>query len=64
VKQYLNTIFVNKLFIQSGLFMNSKQHSTEYDIIVILDGHAGCEAALAASRRGCRTLLLTMNSPL
>jgi tRNA uridine 5-carboxymethylaminomethyl modification enzyme len=61
VKQYLNTIFVNKLFIQSGLFMNSKQHSTEYDIIVIGAGHAGCEAALAASRRGCRTLLLTMS---
>ena len=29
-----------------------------YDIIVIGGGHAGCEAALAASRMGCRTLLL------
>lgn len=32
-----------------------------YDIIVIGAGHAGCEAALAASRMGFFTLLLTMN---
>ncbi len=33
----------------------------EYDIIVVGAGHAGCEAALAASRMGCSVLLLTMN---
>jgi len=33
----------------------------EYKVIVVGGGHAGCEAALAASRLGCRTLLLTMN---
>ncbi|MBU1487803.1 tRNA uridine-5-carboxymethylaminomethyl(34) synthesis enzyme MnmG [bacterium] len=32
-----------------------------YDIIVVGAGHAGCEAALAASRMGCSTLLLTIN---
>lgn len=32
-----------------------------YDCIVIGAGHAGCEAALAASRMGCRVLLLTGN---
>jgi len=32
-----------------------------YDVVVIGAGHAGCEAALAAARMGCRTLLLTMN---
>ena len=32
-----------------------------YDVIVIGGGHAGCEAALAASRMGCETLLVTMN---
>ncbi|HEY3277882.1 MAG TPA: tRNA uridine-5-carboxymethylaminomethyl(34) synthesis enzyme MnmG [Syntrophorhabdaceae bacterium] len=32
-----------------------------YDVIVIGAGHAGCEAALAASRMGSRTLLITMN---
>ncbi|NLW07630.1 MAG: tRNA uridine-5-carboxymethylaminomethyl(34) synthesis enzyme MnmG [Clostridia bacterium] len=33
----------------------------KYDLVVIGAGHAGCEAALAAAKMGCRTLLLTMN---
>src|SRR6266545_4960779 len=33
----------------------------EYDVIVIGSGHAGIEAALAAARIGCRTLMLTQN---
>lgn len=32
-----------------------------YDVIVIGAGHAGCEAALAAARMGCATLLLTID---
>ncbi|MBU5437977.1 tRNA uridine-5-carboxymethylaminomethyl(34) synthesis enzyme MnmG [Tissierella sp. MSJ-40] len=33
----------------------------EYDVIVIGAGHAGCEAALASSRMGMNTLILTMS---
>lgn len=41
--------------------MSGFVYPKHYDVIVVGGGHAGVEAALAASRMGCETLLLTMN---
>ncbi|RJP96118.1 MAG: tRNA uridine-5-carboxymethylaminomethyl(34) synthesis enzyme MnmG [Desulfobacteraceae bacterium] len=36
-------------------------YSKKYDVIVIGAGHAGCEAALAAARMGCRVMLMAID---
>lgn len=38
-----------------------KHSNSQYDIIVVGAGHAGCEAGLAATRMGCRVLLMAID---
>jgi tRNA uridine 5-carboxymethylaminomethyl modification enzyme len=50
----------------NGSLLNSASESRknmgkDYAVIVVGGGHAGCEAALAAARLGCKTLMITMN---
>ena len=41
--------------------MDYRKYPTDYDVIVIGAGHAGCEAALAPARMGFKTLVLTVS---
>jgi tRNA uridine 5-carboxymethylaminomethyl modification enzyme len=55
-------VFSNIDFIQAQVIGLSMENLTDnYDVAVIGGGHAGCEAALACARMGCRTILFNIN---
>lgn len=45
----------------SGKFVFQEMQTKTYDVIVVGAGHAGCEAALASARMGCRVMLAAID---
>lgn len=62
-KQNFNLIKYTRNIEKYKICMNSKKilDNKVYDVVVVGGGHSGFEAAMASSKRGAATLLLTLN---
>nr|CAD2135075.1 unnamed protein product [Meloidogyne enterolobii] len=65
---FVNTIATRKYLLynwhQRFIFVNYfcvNSKKLEYDVVIVGGGHAGCEAAAAASRKGAKSLLITQS---
>ena len=62
-KQGFNLIKCNRADKKFKICMSNKKNldKTVYDVVIVGGGHSGFEAAMASSKRGASTLLLTLN---
>src|SRR6202451_399357 len=54
-------VFFPRTFLRISVLIIHMQFTEQFDIVVVGAGHAGCEAAMAASRMGLKTALFTLN---